>query len=38
MTVSAVSHYTNETRTRPVEACWRFSAVFYATNYPAETP
>ena len=28
----------DETRTRPVEACWRFAAVFYATSYPAETP
>lgn len=27
-----------ETRTRPVEACWRFVAVFYATSYPPETP
>jgi hypothetical protein len=27
---------TDETRTRPVEACWRFAAVFYATSYPAK--
>ena len=27
----------DETQTRPVEACWRFAAVFYATSYPAET-
>jgi hypothetical protein len=26
-----------ETRTRPVEACWRFAAVFHATSYPPET-
>ena len=28
----------DETRTRPVEVCWRFAATFHATNYPAETP
>jgi len=27
----------DETQTRPVEACWRFVAVFHATSYPAET-
>ena len=28
----------DETRTRSVEASWRFAAVFYATSYPPETP
>jgi hypothetical protein len=31
------SGLTVETRTIPVEACWRFAAVFYAASYPSET-
>jgi hypothetical protein len=28
----------DEMGTRPVEACWRFAAAFYASSYPPETP
>jgi hypothetical protein len=29
---------TDETQTRPIEACWWFAVVFHATRYPAENP